>query len=66
MPSSTCKHWLEQLCGIRDTDETKEDVKKELRHIQSFLKQGKSTSKVLNFAAVMLIVIVSFITAFYH
>ena len=61
-----CKRWVELLCGIRSINEGKIDVKDQIQDIKSFLKQGKTTATVLNFAAVLLIIIVVFITAFYH
>ena len=61
-----CKRWIELLCAIRSTDKTTTEVKDQIQDIKSFLKQGRTAATVLNFAAVLLIIIVVFITAFYH
>ena len=61
-----CKRWIELLCAIRSTNEGRTEEKDHIQDIKSFLGQGKTMATVLNFAAVLLIIIVVFITAFYH
>ena len=60
------KRWVEILCGLRHTDDSILDVRTEIHHIKTFLKQRKLSSIALNLAAVFLIVVVVFITVFYH
>lgn len=61
-----CKRWTELICGMRSSHEDNSNMNVQLQNIKSFLKQGIYASVALNFAAVLLIVIVIFITAFYH
>lgn len=58
------RRWISTICSVQ-TDQSTEQ-KFSLEHIKHFLTQNTTASTCLNAAAVLLIVIVAFITGFYR